>query len=67
MAKVIELGIFRQIHKACGSLIEFSLSELKEDYHQDYLGERDYYKYIVCPACHEQMKFINYNANYGAF
>jgi len=60
MAKVIELGIFRKVHKACGSLIEFSLNELKWDYSQDYLGDRDYYKFIVCPSCGEQMKFPQY-------
>lgn len=60
MAKVIEIGIFRQVHKACGSLIEFSLSELKEDYHTDYRGDRDYYKYLICPGCGEQMKFSQY-------
>lgn len=62
MAKVIELGVFRQVHKLCSSLIEFSLSELKEDYHQDYLGGRDYYRYLVCPACGEQMTFHQYGA-----
>lgn len=57
MAKLIQQGTFRKVHPLCGSLVEFKFSELREDYHTDYLGNRDYYRYIICPGCGEQMKF----------
>lgn len=50
MAKLIQQGTFRKVHPLCGSLVEFKFSELREDYHTDYLGDRDYYRYIICPG-----------------
>ncbi len=60
MAKIIEQGVFRKRHKECGSLIEFSSSELKEDFIQDYLGDRSYFRFLVCPACLHEMRFSQY-------
>lgn len=57
MAKVIKQGLYQKVHKNCGSLIEFSVSELKEDWSSDYLGDRDYFRVLVCPSCGGQMKF----------
>lgn len=60
MAKIISDGMYRKIHKDCGSLIEFSAKELEKDWHSDYLGDRDYFRSLVCPSCGEKMKFPQY-------
>jgi len=60
VATVIETIKVRKIHEACGSLIEFSLTELKDDWSSDYLGDRTYYRYLVCPGCGKDMKFSQY-------
>lgn len=60
MAKVIEVGVFRKVHKPCKSLIEFNLSELLDGCDRDYLGDGDYYRYLICPACGDRMKFPAY-------
>ena len=60
MATVIETRKAQKFHEACGSLIEFSLNELKEDFHRDYLGDVEYYRYLICPGCNEEMRFARY-------
>ncbi len=62
MAKVISKGVFQKMHKVCGSVIEFSVEELKEDYISDYLGDKDYFRYLICPACLEKMYFPQYGS-----
>lgn len=62
MATLLKKGVFQKTHKDCGSLIEFSLAELKEDYSTDYLGDRDYYRYLICPGCGEKMCFPQYGS-----
>ena len=39
----------------CGVKVEYTPQDLKEDYHSDYLGDRDYYKYVGCPSCGKQI------------
>ncbi len=35
----------------CSSVLEYTLSEVQQDYSTDYTGCKDYYKYIYCPCC----------------
>lgn len=35
----------------CHAKIGYFLNEVRQDYNSDYLGGKDYYKYIVCPSC----------------
>ena len=35
----------------CGSTLEYTPRDMIEDYIQDCLGHKDYYKYIPCPEC----------------
>lgn len=37
--------------KKCGSVLQYTPVDVKEDYSTDYLGDRDYYHYITCPTC----------------
>lgn len=57
MAKVIERGYYRYLHKACKSTIEFEISELKEYSHTDYMDYTDSYRSLKCPACDELILF----------
>lgn len=45
----------RAVCKSCGVKVEYTPNDLKEDYHSDYLGDKDYYKYVDCPACAKQI------------
>lgn len=57
MARVIEQGFIKYKHALCGSLIEFSYSELAKDFTTDYLGDRDYFRSLTCPSCGETIRF----------
>jgi hypothetical protein len=60
LASVVKLGQFEREHKLCKSVISFSLSELKRDYDSDYLGDKEYYRYLDCPACGARMRFSDH-------
>ncbi len=60
MATVITQGKVQKIHDICGSVIEFSPSELKNGRSSDYLGEVEEYRYLKCPSCGERMYFRRY-------
>lgn len=40
----------------CGVTLSYVPIEAGEDYETDYLGDRDYYKYIICPNCNKQVR-----------
>jgi len=40
----------------CGATLSYVPIEVKEDYTSDYLGDKDYYKYIGCPNCTSQVR-----------
>jgi len=42
-------------HK-CGVTLSYVPIEVKEDYTSDYLGDKDYYKYISCPNCPSRVR-----------
>jgi len=42
-------------HK-CGVTLSYVPIEVKEDYTSDYLGDKDYYNYIVCPNCEKKVR-----------
>lgn len=50
----------RIICKSCASILEYNIIEEKRDYTSDYLGDRDYYSYIICPCCAKQVVTKNY-------
>jgi len=37
--------------QGCGYTLNYVPIDVKEDYTSDYLGDKDYYKYILCPNC----------------
>ena len=40
------------IHKAgCGALIGYVANDVIKDIYTDYLGDKEYYYYIMCPNC----------------
>lgn len=39
------------ICRNCGSTLQYVPADVKSDYTTDYLGDRDYYKFITCPPC----------------
>lgn len=39
----------------CSSVLEYTLGEQRQSYSTDYLGDSDYYSYILCPCCGKQV------------
>lgn len=60
MATVVKRGYYEYTHKECKSVISFEISELKREGFSDYLGDTDYYRTLVCPACQGLIKFKLY-------
>lgn len=59
MARVISEDIsseLRVTHRSCGAIVGYFPIELLEDYTTDYLGCKDYYKYLNCPKCCGRIK-----------
>jgi len=48
--------IKEDICRKCGVTLSYVPMEVKEGYTSDYLGDRDYYKYIVCPNCKNNVR-----------
>ena len=44
----------------CGVTLEYTPSDIKEDYSTDYTGGTDYYKYIKCPPCGHEVQVKGY-------
>jgi len=40
----------------CGVTLSYVPIEIKEDYTSDYLGDKDYFKYIGCPNCKNKVR-----------
>ena len=41
---------------SCGFVLEYVPNDIQEDYSSDCLGERSYYKFILCPKCNKQVR-----------
>lgn len=39
----------------CGATIGYVPNDVQQDFHSDYLGDKDYYKFVTCPCCHRQI------------
>lgn len=39
----------------CTSILQYALADVQMDYSSDYNGGRDYYKYVKCPCCGNQV------------
>ena len=37
--------------KGCGALLEVNGLDIKSGIHYDYVGDSDFYYYIICPIC----------------
>lgn len=44
------------ICRKCGVTLRYVPIEVKEDYTSDYTGGKDYFKYIACPNCENQVR-----------
>ena len=40
----------------CGATLNYVPLDVQEDYLSDYLGDKDYYKYVDCPNCKNQVR-----------
>lgn len=40
----------------CGATIGYTPNDIQSDYDSDYLGCRDYYKYVRCCVCSKQIR-----------
>lgn len=45
----------RVICGGCGRRLEYTPIEVHRDYSTDYTGCKDYYNFINCPGCHNQV------------
>lgn len=41
--------------RKCGSILKYYPVDVKQGTSYDYTGDRDYYKYISCPSCGNQV------------
>lgn len=46
--------------KNCSSILEYTVSEEQRSYTSDYLGDKDWYNYILCPCCNTAVTTRNY-------
>jgi ribosomal protein S27E len=44
------------ICKNCGSTLEYTPSDVTQDYYTDYTGGKEYYHFIKCPTCHNEAR-----------
>lgn len=35
----------------CSAMLEYTKADTTVDYSTDYLGDKDYYRYLTCPSC----------------
>jgi uncharacterized protein with PIN domain len=40
----------------CGVTLGYVPNDIARDYTSDYTGDKDYYNFVVCPACAKQVK-----------
>lgn len=43
------------ICKKCGSTLQYTPLDVKRDCTTDYTGSKDYYNFITCPICHNEV------------
>ncbi len=44
-----------RVCRSCGVTLSYVPNDIKEDYDCDYTGDKDYYKYIICPNCNKRV------------
>lgn len=63
MAKIVgkdDSVVKRVTCRNCASILEYVPCEVRENYSTDYTGDKDYYKYILCPCCGKQATVTSY-------
>lgn len=48
-------SVMHCICRCCGVKLAFTRNDTEEDYTSDYLGDKDWFKYITCPNCHTKV------------
>lgn len=50
--QVVKEAVCRQ---GCGATIGYVPNDIHSEYSTDYLGDKDYYKYVICCICSKQI------------
>jgi RNase P subunit RPR2 len=57
--RVIKPSVRQVFCQHCASLLEYSPRDVQEVSYEDYLGDSDWVRYIVCPECEKHVRLIN--------
>lgn len=54
--RVIKAAVREVACQHCGSLLEYSPSDVQEAWHEDYLSNGEWVPYITCPECEKHVR-----------
>lgn len=57
--RVIRQAVREIFCQHCGSLLEYSPSDVQEAWHEDYLGDGTWVPYIECPECEKHVRLTH--------